>query len=126
MHPVALFLDSARGYQIAAQRIILGQVCREVHLLPLELLSELFFAREAKLAQMPSLDEVKLAIRGGLVDFVRMHFLAYLDGFRVHGNVGFPMPEQKGILFTRKPSQVTRKGQHAVLVKFQSYTERIR
>ena len=79
VHPVALFAHTARGYQVRAQRVILGQIRSEVHLLPLELLAELFLAREAKLSQVPALDEVDLAVRRGFVDFVGMCFEASLD-----------------------------------------------
>ena len=121
MHPVALFIDSASSDQIAAQRVVFRQICREVHLLPLELFAELFFAREAKLAQVPSLDEVKFAIRGVLVNFVWVHFSFYADVFWVHGNISLPVPKQKGIFFASEPSLIARERNHAILVKFGGY-----
>ena len=74
VHPIALFADPTSGNEIGTQRIILGQISRKIHLLPFKLLAKVLFPWEAKLAQMPPLDEVNLAIRWRLVDFIWMSF----------------------------------------------------
>ena len=76
VHPVALLANPARGDKVGAQRIIFWQVCCKVHLFPLELLAKILLARESKLAQVPALNEIDLAIYGRIVDFVRVRFEA--------------------------------------------------
>ena len=72
MHPVALASDPTCGDQIRANRIVLWQVCGEVHLLPLELFAEIVFSGEAELPKMPTLDEVDLAVPRKRVDLIRV------------------------------------------------------
>ena len=79
MHPVTLFANSTCCDQVGTQRIVLGQISSEIHLLPLELLAKVFLAREPKLAQMPSLDEVDLAVCWGSVDLIWMRLRASSD-----------------------------------------------
>ena len=83
MHPVALASDPTCGDQIRANRIVLWQVCGEVHLLPLELFAEIVFPWEAEFPKMPTLDEVDLAIPWEGVDFIRMCKLSIGDLIRI-------------------------------------------
>ena len=92
MHPIALIAHAASRDQIRAQRVILGQIRREVHLFPLELLSKLFFPWEAKLTQMPSFDEVDLAIFGRLIDFIWVRPLAHMYLLREHCHICLIVP----------------------------------
>ena len=62
VHPVALVVDLSGRDEVRADRMILRQVGREVHLLPLEPLPEVVRAGKSELAQMPALDEVYLAV----------------------------------------------------------------
>ena len=79
MHPVALATYSTSGDEVRAYRIILRQIGREVHLLPLELLAQLLLAREAELTEVPASDEVDLPVYRLLIDLIRMCLHARLD-----------------------------------------------
>ena len=101
MHSVALTSDSSCGNQIRAERIVLWQICGEVHLLPLELFPQLFFSREPKLSQMPSLDEVDLPISRQCVDLIWMLLIASEDLIWVSLTIRFVVAQEEGVLFTR-------------------------
>ena len=88
MHSVAFSSNAASGDQVRAKRVILRQICSEVHFLPLELLAQLFFPRESKLTQVPAADEVDLAVDRRLVDLVRVRFVARLDPIGILAAVG--------------------------------------
>ena len=61
MHSVALVVYLSCGNQIRTNRVLLWQICSEVHFLPLEHLSEIIRSGKAKFTQVPSFDEVYLA-----------------------------------------------------------------
>ena len=84
MHSIALLADPSRGNEVGTQRVILGQICGEVHLLPLELLSELVFARETKLTQVPPFDKVEAAILWVIVHFVGVGLHACFHSVSLH------------------------------------------
>ena len=106
MHAVAFIADAASRDQVRAQWVVLGQVCSEVHLLPFELLPELFLPWESKLAQVPASDEVDLAVRGRLIHFIWVSLEARLDLVRVAAAVGSVMSQQEGVFFACEPSRV--------------------
>ena len=87
MHAVALFADATCCDEIRAKRVVLRQICREIHFLPLELLAKLLFARKAKLSQMPATDEVNLTVVWAIIHSVWMSLEASLHTARVHDRV---------------------------------------
>ena len=103
MHPEAVLADTTRGHEVRAQRVVLRQVCREVHLLPLEGLLDVLTAREAKLTKMPALDEVNLAVLGILVDLVWVATITKFDLLREQTGVQAVMTDEKCIFFTSQP-----------------------
>ena len=60
MHSEELIIVFRRSHKISAERVVLRQVGREVHLLPLEDFVDVLVSRKSKLSQMPSSYEVNL------------------------------------------------------------------
>ena len=100
MHPVALFADSTCGYEVRTKRVVLWQICSEVHLLPFESLAKFFLPWEAKLSQMPTFDEVYLTILRLFIDLIRMDPNSSLYRLRVSDAVCLIMPKQECILLS--------------------------
>ena len=61
MHPELKFVEGGASDEVGAHRVLLGKVCREVHLLPLVSLDYFLVTWKTKLTQVPTLDEVELA-----------------------------------------------------------------
>jgi hypothetical protein len=72
VHSEAVFTNAASRYEVGAQWVVLGQICGEVHLFPLEGFLEVFAPRETELTQVPAFDEVDLPVAGSLIDLVRV------------------------------------------------------
>lgn len=62
VHTIALGLYLAGCHQVRADGILLREVRREVHFLPLELFLEVVAARKPKFAEVPAFDEINLAV----------------------------------------------------------------
>ena len=116
MHAVALIFNTSCSDQVGAQRVILRQICREVHFLPLKLLAQLLLAREAKLTQMPASDKVDLAVCWGLVHFIRVSFITDLHVIRVNARVSTVVPQQEGVLLANEPALICWEFKYAVFV----------
>ena len=72
VHSIALFFYSPSRHQIRAKGVILGQISRKVHLLPLKLLAHFLRPGKAKLTQVPPLHKVNLPVVWLVVYTVRM------------------------------------------------------
>ena len=108
MHPVALATYSTSGDEVRADRIILRQIGREVHLLPLELFAQVIFPWEAKLSEMPSFDEVDLAISRERIDFVRVSINPGDNLIRIGLAIGLVVTQEECILFAIQPANLSR------------------
>lgn len=117
VHAEAFLVHSPSGYQVAAERTVFGQIGSEVHFLPLKFFAEAVLPRETKFPQVPSLDEVDLAILRALVDFLRVSATAKQEILRVQRPVCFVVAEQKSVFFTSQPSRFSREPHDFVCVQ---------
>ena len=62
VHSITLVFNFASGHKIRANRILLWQICSEVHFLPLKHFFKIVCAREPKLSKMPTFYEIKLSV----------------------------------------------------------------
>jgi hypothetical protein len=60
MHAQLQPIEGSPGHQVSAQRILLGQVCSEVHFLPLVSLLDILISGESELSQVPTPDQIDL------------------------------------------------------------------
>lgn len=104
MHPEAVFANPACGDQVRAHRIVLRQICGEVHFLPFKDLLDVLSPWEAELPQVPAFDEVNLAIPGALIDLVWMPSESKLDLVWEEQRVSAVVAEHECVLLTCQPS----------------------
>jgi hypothetical protein len=117
VHSVALSAYSSSGYQVAAERGVLGQIGSEVHFLPLKFFPQTILSRESEFAQMPTFNEVNLAITGQVIHLLRVTFVVTKHLLRVESLVGSVVLEQKGVFFAIEPPRFSRKLYHLILVQ---------
>lgn len=103
MHPKAVSANATSRYEVGAQWVVLGQICSEVHLFPLEGFFEVFAPRETELTKVPTFDEVDLPVARGLIDLVRVTSESQLDGTWEQQGISSIVADQKGVFFACEP-----------------------
>ena len=121
MHSVTLVIDPACRHQIRTKWVIFGQICSEIHLLPLESFAEVVFSWKAKFSQMPALNEVNLAIFGTFIYLIGMFLSANQYLIWEFISVSSKVTQQEGILLPGEPSFLGRKLKHPTVSHFACY-----
>lgn len=108
VHSEAVLANPTGCNEVRTKRVILGQISRKVHLLPLKDFLYVLSPRKTELSKMPPLDEVNLAVPRRLVHFVWVSAEAELDQRRKGQAIRTVVSDQERVLFTCKPTMFSR------------------